>query len=106
DTALDFSPRSETDSGTSSLRGLLVARGYREAITYSFVEPRLQATLDPDCTPVALANPISADMAVMRSTLWAGLLTVASHNSKRQQQRLRLFETGLRFVPGADGLQQ
>lgn len=106
DTALDFAPQVETDTSAAALRQQLVARGYQETITYSFVEPALQAALDPNCEPVALTNPISADMSVMRSTLWAGLLRAAEYNCKRQQSRLRLFETGLRFVPGAEGLQQ
>lgn len=88
------------------LRRALVARGYQEVVTYSFVDPLLQKQLDPDVEPLALANPISADMAVMRTTLWAGLLGAARHNVHRQQPRLRLFEAGLRFVPSADGLKQ
>ncbi|MBA6412832.1 phenylalanine--tRNA ligase subunit beta [Parahaliea sp. F7430] len=83
------------------LRRHLSARGYREAITYSFVEPQLQKIFDPELTPVALANPISADMAVMRSSLLPGLVNAVLRNTKRQQPRARLFETGLRFVPGS-----
>lgn len=96
----------ETELDIRRLRRALIARGYQEVVTYSFVDPSLQALLDPQHPPLALANPISADMAVMRTTLWAGLLTTARHNLARQQTRLRLFETGLRFVPGKDGLRQ
>ncbi|QIB64645.1 phenylalanine--tRNA ligase subunit beta [Kineobactrum salinum] len=85
------------------LRRHLAARGYREAITYSFVEPRLQELFDPEVTPVALSNPISADMAVMRSSLLPGLASAVLRNSNRQQGRVRLFESGLRFVPGPEG---
>ena len=88
------------------LRRQLIARGYQEAITYSFVEPSVQKALDPEREALALLNPISADMSVMRTTLWAGLVTAADYNLKRQQPRVRLFETGLRFVPSDDGLQQ
>jgi phenylalanyl-tRNA synthetase beta chain len=87
-------------------RHRLNALGYQEAITYSFVEPRIQALLDPQRTPVPVANPISADMAVMRTTLWAGLIKAAQFNQNRQQRSLRLFESGLRFLPGPDGLEQ
>ncbi|MDA8962128.1 phenylalanine--tRNA ligase subunit beta, partial [Congregibacter sp.] len=55
---------------------------------------------------VVLNNPISPEHAVMRSSLLAGLLRSAQHNVKRQQPRVRMFETGLRFVPGSDGLSQ
>ena len=87
-------------------RTTLVERGYQEAVTYSFVEPALQKEIDPAARPVALANPISSDMAVMRTTLWVGLLQALSYNRKRQQSQVRLFEHGLRFVPGTDGLEQ
>jgi phenylalanyl-tRNA synthetase beta chain len=53
-----------------------------------------------------VANPISADMAVMRTTLWAGLLSAVRFNQNRQQRSLRLFESGLRFLPGPAGLAQ
>lgn len=88
------------------LRGALVARDYYEAICYSFVDAGIQKQLDPTIDPVALSNPISPEHAVMRSSLLAGLLRSAQHNVKRQQPRVRMFETGLRFVPGPDGLSQ
>ncbi|MDF1764122.1 MAG: phenylalanine--tRNA ligase subunit beta, partial [Oleibacter sp.] len=88
------------------LRRQLIARGYFEAITYSFVEAKLQKALDPERDALALLNPISAEMAVMRTTLMTGLVSAAGYNLKRQQPRVRLFETGLRFVPSESGLQQ
>ncbi|MEW6647121.1 MAG: phenylalanine--tRNA ligase subunit beta [Pseudomonadota bacterium] len=90
----------------SQLRRLLVTRGYQEAVTYSFVAPELQKLFDPAREPLALANPISAEMAVMRTTLWAGLVQALTHNINRQQGRVRLFESGLRFLPEAGGLCQ
>ncbi|MEH6609348.1 MAG: phenylalanine--tRNA ligase subunit beta [Halioglobus sp.] len=89
-----------------NLRRHIAARGFQEAITYSFVDPKLQKIFDPQLEPVALANPISADMAVMRTSLLPGLVSAVLRNTNRQQPRVRLFETGLRFVPGADGLKQ
>ncbi|NND68552.1 MAG: phenylalanine--tRNA ligase subunit beta, partial [Halioglobus sp.] len=88
------------------VRRHLSARGYREAITYSFVDPELQRVFDPGVEPVALSNPISADMAVMRTSLLPGLVSAVLHNTNRQQPRVRLFETGLRFTPGEGGLAQ
>lgn len=85
------------------LRRALVARGYHEAITYSFVSPEIQKQLDPEHSPIALLNPISNEMSVMRTDLFAGLVQATSYNLKRQQNRVRFFETGLRFVPQADG---
>jgi phenylalanyl-tRNA synthetase beta chain len=84
----------------------LVARGYNEVITYSFVSPELQQAIDPEREGLRLANPISAEMSVMRTGLWPGLLGIARQNLARQQGRVRIFESGLRFLPGADELVQ
>ncbi|AWN16942.1 phenylalanine--tRNA ligase subunit beta [Salinisphaera sp. LB1] len=80
---------------------VLRQRGYHEAITYSFVDPELHAELTGDAAALALDNPISEQMIVMRRTLWAGLLGAWAHNSRRQQSRVRLYEQGLRFWPAA-----
>ncbi len=80
------------------LRNNLVARGYQEAVCYSFVEEGLLKQFEPDAKPVPLQNPISADMGVMRTSLWPGLVSSLKYNLNRQQNRIRLFETGLRFV--------
>ena len=88
------------------LRRQMVARGYQEAITYSFVDPQIQKAMDPANAPIALLNPISTEMSVMRTDLLAGLVQAVSYNLKRQQPRVRLFETGLRFIPDGDKLAQ
>ena len=95
---LSMRPQSETRLALNSLRQVLVDRGYQEIVTYSFVAPKLQQLLDPLRTPIALANPISSDMAVMRTTLWCGLIQTLIYNQNRQQTRLRLFESGLNFI--------
>lgn len=88
------------------LRTLLVDRDYHEIITYSFVDPALQALLDPEVKPATLANPISAEMAAMRTSLWPGLLQTIIYNLNRQQERLRFFEIGRRFLPERDGIRE
>lgn len=87
-------------------KDLLVDRGYREAITYSFVDDDIQKTIAPNDEVIRLQNPISSELAVMRTTLWCGLLKAALYNTNRQQTRVRLFETGLRFVVQDGQLQQ
>ncbi|MFQ3231315.1 phenylalanine--tRNA ligase subunit beta [Reinekea sp.] len=84
----------------------MVSLGYQEAITYSFVEPELQNAMFPKLEGIALANPISADMSVMRVSLWPGLLKAAQHNMNRQADRIRLIETGQRFIQEEKGLEQ
>lgn len=88
------------------LRRLLVARGYQEAITYSFIDPKLFEQFTPGVKPLQLANPISSDMAAMRASLWPGLVKALQYNLNRQQSRVRLFEAGLRFVGQLDELNQ
>ncbi|WP_031432303.1 phenylalanine--tRNA ligase subunit beta [Methylomarinum vadi] len=79
-------------------KNLLVDRGYQEAITYSFVDEDIQQMLAPNDEVIRLQNPISSELSVMRTTLWCGLLNAALYNTKRQQNRVRLFESGLRFI--------
>ena len=105
-TRLEMPPQPEGQIGLERFRETLAQRGFQEAITYSFVDPVFQKCLDPEREPLALANPISADLAVMRTSLWPGLLKALIHNQKRQQPRVRLFEYGLNFVPADDGLLQ
>ena len=78
----------------------LAMRGYEEAITFAFVDPTLQKKLFPGVEGLPLANPIASDLAVMRVSLWPGLLRAAAENQRRQQDRVRLFEHGARFVSG------
>ncbi|MFZ2168052.1 MAG: phenylalanine--tRNA ligase subunit beta, partial [Methylococcaceae bacterium] len=88
------------------VKDLLVDRGYQEAITYSFVDEDIQNTIAPDSEVIRLKNPISSELSVMRTTLWCGLLKVALYNTNRQQNRVRLFETGLRFIKKDGQIQQ
>ncbi len=96
----------ETEVNEDTLRSLLVAKGYREAVTYSFVPADVEQMLSPQHKPIRLANPISEELAIMRSTLWSGLLPALAKNLNRQQSRVRLFETGLNFVNSDSGILQ
>ena len=104
--------RSELGKATEAVldldraKDLLVDRGYQEAITYSFVDEEIQQAIAPDDEVVRLKNPISSDLSVMRTTLWCGLLKAALHNTRRQQNRVRFFETGLRFINKDGNMQQ
>ncbi|MFC6301864.1 phenylalanine--tRNA ligase subunit beta [Pseudomonas sp. CCM 7893] len=99
-------PKAEARAHLPELRRLLVARGYQEAVTYSFIDPKQFELFNPGVEPLLLANPISNDMAAMRSSLWPGLVKALSHNLNRQQDRVRMFESGLRFVGQLEGLKQ
>jgi phenylalanyl-tRNA synthetase beta chain len=95
-------PVSEAAPVETQALEILAALGYQEAITYAFVDPALQVRLFPgERTPV-LANAISAEMSVMRVSLWPGLIRAALENQRRQQERVRLFEHGARFASGIE----
>ncbi|MBF4520095.1 phenylalanine--tRNA ligase subunit beta [Acinetobacter towneri] len=79
------------------LRQTAVTLGYQEAISFSFADAKLEKQLNPAVNPLALANPISSDLAVMRSTLLSSLIPCVQYNVNRQQNRVRFFELGLRF---------
>ncbi len=88
----------ETLRPINEFKDALVARGYQEIVTYSFVDPKLQGLLNPDVAPVMLDNPIAETMAAMRTSLWSGLVATWRYNRQRQQLRARLFEAGACFA--------
>jgi phenylalanyl-tRNA synthetase beta chain len=106
--SLQMMPPSATETRVAEarLRSAMVDRDYNEVVTYSFVDPKLLQWLDPQTSPLMLANPLSSDMAAMRTTLWPGLIQAALFNQNRQQTRLRFFEIGRRFVPNGSALNQ
>ncbi|MFY5244300.1 phenylalanine--tRNA ligase subunit beta [Acinetobacter baumannii] len=79
------------------LRQTVVTLGYQEAISFSFADAKLEKQLNPQVSPLMLANPISSDLAAMRSTLLSSLIPCVQYNLNRQQSRVRFFELGLRF---------
>ena len=89
----------EADIELSRIKAALVSCDFYEAITYSFVDPKIQSLLHPEIKPFILPNPISVEMSAMRVSLLTGLLGAVSYNQNRQQNRVRLFEFGLRFIP-------
>ena len=97
---------SETQIQPQRLRQVLVSHGYQEAIAYSFVAPALQQLVCGGEPGIALSNPISAEMAEMRMSLWPGLISALQYNTNRQQARVRLFEIGMRFIPQETDIKQ
>ena len=78
-------------------------RGYREIISFSFVDQQIETLLNPKQDKKILANPISQELSVMRSSIWPGLLKAAQYNFNRQQTRIRIFEHGLQFIQSKKG---
>jgi phenylalanyl-tRNA synthetase beta chain len=84
----------EAKLGIERLRTQLVARDYVEAVCYAFLAGDVLAQWKLDDGAVALANPLSADLGVMRTSLLPGLVAALAANRRRQQERVRLFEVG------------
>lgn len=103
---MQTAPRSEKKIHLSAIRHVLCNMGYQEIVAYSFIEKKIQQMFDPELTPKELLNPITADMSVMRTSLWPGLINTLLYNQNRQHARARIFETGLRFIVKNDSLVQ
>ena len=82
----------------SRAREVLVQRGYHEVVGYTFVDSALQEQLGTGAG-IRLDNPIAEQFAEMRTSLWPSMLPLLQHNLNRQQERVRLFEIGRRFLP-------
>lgn len=99
-------PEPEGVRGDAWVRDFLTVRGYQEVVTYSFVDRQWERDLAGNDAPIALLNPIAAQMGVMRSSLMGSLVECLRHNVHRQQSRVRLFEIGRCFHHGPEGYLQ
>lgn len=86
------------------IRSLLVAGGFSETITYSFISPRSFDRLglpesDVRRQGIVLANPLSEEQSIMRTTLCSSLLDVVTYNHNRKQHNLKIFEIGSVYLP-------
>ncbi len=87
------------------IRQMMADRGYQEVVNFAFVEDAWEADFaakTEEADLIRLANPIASQMAVMRSTLFGGLISNLVTNLKRKQTRVRLFEVGRTFHRDAD----
>ncbi|MDD5366796.1 MAG: phenylalanine--tRNA ligase subunit beta [Gallionellaceae bacterium] len=95
----------EQQRGQAVAKERLMALGYQEVITYSFIDARQQEMVAPGIEPITLVNPIASQMGVMRGSLIPGLLGTLRHNLNHGQERLRIFELGRCFL-GTDSAGQ
>lgn len=96
----------EAHRSAHGVRRSLVAAGYQETISYSFVEARWEHELAGNADPIRVLNPIAAPLAVMRSSLIGSLVQVLKTNLARKTGRLRVFEIGrvyMRSAQATDG---
>ncbi|MBX9403976.1 phenylalanine--tRNA ligase subunit beta [Lysobacter sp. BMK333-48F3] len=91
---------SEGRVDTVTVRRQLAARDCLEAINYAFVDAAWLDLWQAGAGSVPLANPLSAELGVMRTSLLPGLVAALARNAARQQGRVRLFELGNVFHAG------
>ena len=84
----------EKELALNQLRDALVAEGYQEVVTYSFVDESWERDLLGNLNPIKLKNPIASNLSVMRTSLWGGLLDALRYNLNRKQDRAFVFEIG------------
>ena len=96
----------ETRLSNDRVLTAMADRGYREAITNTFVDPAVQRLLFPETPTLALSNPISAELGEMRVSLWSSLIPACRDNMRRQQSRVRLFEIGNKFDVAGGALRE
>jgi phenylalanyl-tRNA synthetase beta chain len=101
--ALTMLPAPEDQLHLNQVRDTLVAAGYQEVVTYSFVDESWERDLLGNSAPIKLKNPIASNLSVMRTSIWGGLLDTLCYNLNRKQDRAFLFEIGAVFhqVDGA-----
>ncbi|MEE9452722.1 MAG: phenylalanine--tRNA ligase subunit beta, partial [Gammaproteobacteria bacterium] len=99
-------PNDHNQLSVQQITNLLVDRGYREVISYSFIDPQLQQLFNFEHAGIDLLNPISPEHAQMRMSLWPGLLMAVVNNQNRQHQDMRLFEEGLCFYKEGGEIRQ
>ena len=85
------------------VRDALEAAGFSEAVTFSFVAPADVEAVHPGAKPIALANPISADLAVMRTSLVGSLLRNVAHDRRQGLDAVRVYEVASVYQPRSDG---
>jgi phenylalanyl-tRNA synthetase beta chain len=100
--AFPLAAPSETKVAEDSLRRQLIARDFHEALNYAFVDAAMLAPWKLEAGALALANPLSAELAVMRTSLLPGLAAAVQRNQARQLGRVRLFELGRVFHSGQE----
>ena len=85
--------RNDAQKTMENVKNLLVGYGYSEMISYSFVSEKEFELFGLDKSGVVkILNPISEDLAVMRTSLFPSAVRAAANNLKRKNMSGRLFE--------------
>ena len=88
----------EGENQRRTVRNMLTALGFNEAISFSFYDGNKDALFhDKEMSVLTLLNPILENMEQMRTSLLPGLLDAVQHNFNHGTRNLKLFEFGKCF---------
>ena len=85
---------------TNFIKNQLTTLGYTEAINYSFVSQKQLQALNVCNGSIALKNPLTEEFAIMRTSMLPGMLETVKYNLRRQNESIKLFESGNVFHKG------
>lgn len=100
---LNMMPLPETRRPRFAVYQKMAERGYREVVSYAFVDEAWEQDFAANADPIRLQNPLAAQYSVMRSTLIGGLVEILQNNLNRKQNRVRIFEIARVFRKLSDG---
>lgn len=85
------------------LRSALAGVGFDEVVNYSFVAPAELAAFQAEQGAIAVANPLSVEQSVMRTTLFASLVPNVARSARHQAQGVRFYELARSYRPHEGG---
>jgi phenylalanyl-tRNA synthetase beta chain len=84
------------------IRRALALAGYQELVNFSFVDANWELDFCAEANPIRVLNPIAAQFAVMRTSLFGGLVAALKYNLNRKASRVCVFEIGRVFLRDAE----
>ena len=88
------------------LQRSIASKGYQEAITWSFTDSKINNFFKLNSKDIKIINPISADLDVLRNSIFSNLITSLNKNLDRGIKDLSLFEIGPVFYGSNPGEQE
>jgi phenylalanyl-tRNA synthetase beta chain len=88
------------------LRSSLLALGYDEAVSLTFISAADARTFSPKAKAAELANPLNEQAAVMRTSLVPGMLDMLAYNLNHGSENVCLFEAGNVFELSGAGREE
>ena len=88
------------------LQRSVASKGYYEAVTWSFTDSKINQLFKENKNEVEIVNPISADLNVLRSSIFSNLIIYLKNNLDRGFKDISLFEIGPIFSGNKPGQQK